>query len=66
MKKLLSGICCVLYLNSFSQTPVDAGANAQKTSGEKVLVKAIAVIVNPEGNKKAPPKTVKLHASECP
>lgn len=66
MKKLLSGFCCILYLHSFSQAPLDAGPTSPKTAGQKVLVRAIAVIVNPEGNKKAPDKTIQVSPKECP
>lgn|GEM_PF-1190199 len=66
MKKLLSFICCIVYFNSFSQTALDTGKNPQKALGEKVLIKAIAVIVNPEGNKKAPVKQIYLSSKECP
>jgi len=66
MKELVSMICCVLCMRSISQPPIDAEANAQKASGEKVLIKALAVIVNPESNKKVPGKTVNIYSSECP
>ena len=61
MKKLLSIACCVLYAHSFSKAPTDS---APKTTDAKVLIKAIAVIMNPEGNKKAPIKTVTIYSSE--
>ena len=38
----------------------------EKSSGNKVLIKAIAVIVNTEANKKLPPKRVCVAASEPP
>jgi len=65
MKKLLSAYCSVLCFQSISQPPIDT-ANSQKASGEKVLMKAIAVFVNPESNKKAPVKTVNIFSVECP
>jgi hypothetical protein len=37
-----------------------------KTFGEKVLIKALAVIVNPEGNKKPPARKIHLSSNECP
>ena len=64
MKKLLSAYCSVLCFQSISQ-PLDT-TNSQKASGEKVLMKAITVFVNPESNKKAPVKTVNIFSVECP
>jgi hypothetical protein len=65
MKKMLSVFCSVLCIHSISQ-PIDVSSSSQKTSGEKVLMKAIAGIVNPEGNKKAPVKTTNISPVECP
>jgi hypothetical protein len=62
MKKLLSVVCCVLYAHSFSKAPSESGA--PKASDEKVLIKAIAVMMNPEGNKKSPIQTVATFSSE--
>jgi hypothetical protein len=58
MKKLLSVFCFVLCVHSIMQTPADAGTGSSKTSGEKGLMRALAVIVNPEANKKSPAKTI--------
>jgi len=66
MKKLLSAYCSVLCFQSISQPPIETGSNSQKASGEKVLMKAIAVFVNPESNKKAPVKTVTIFSVESP
>jgi hypothetical protein len=66
MKKLLSVFCSALCIHSISQSPIDVGNNAQKASGEKVLMKAIAVFVNPDSNKKSPSKTVNIFSIECP
>jgi len=66
MKKLLSAFCCVLYLHTMSQTPVDVRLSTPRTSGEKVLVKALTIIVNREGNKKTPYRKINLSSSECP
>jgi hypothetical protein len=63
MKKLLSIICSVLCIHSIFQSP-DINANTTKISGEKVLMKAIAGIVNPQGNKKAPAKITTLSSIE--
>lgn len=57
MKKMLSVFCCVLCIHTISQPPVDAINNSNKNTGEKVLMKAIAGLVNPEQNKKTPTKT---------
>lgn len=46
------------------QTPAESNSNSPKTSGEKNLMKAIAVIVNPEANKKAPAKTATITPTE--
>ena len=46
------------------QTPAEVGGNSSKTSGEKNLMKALAVIVNPEANKKAPVKTISITSTE--
>ena len=66
MKKLVTIICCVLHMRSFSQSPIDTPNSSPKAAGEKLLIKAIAGIVNPNGNKKSPVKTVTLSAAECP
>jgi hypothetical protein len=62
MKKLLSVVCCVLYAHSFSKVPIES--STPKNSDAKVLIKAIAVIMNPEGNKKVPIKTTVIFNSE--
>ena len=62
MKKLLSIGCCILYAHSFSKVPIES--TTPKASDAKVLIKAIAVIMNPEGNKKTPIKTVNIYFSE--
>ena len=66
MKKLLAAGCCIFFLQSFAQVSVGNELLEQKASGRKVLLKAIAVIVNTEANKKAPAKTVFVPSSECP
>jgi hypothetical protein len=64
MKKLLAVFCSALCIHSISQSPLDTATNSQKTSGEKVLLKAIAVIVNPQANKKAPAKISNVSSTE--
>jgi hypothetical protein len=66
MKKLVTIICCFLQLRSFAQSPAEASNSSEKGAGEKILIKAIAGFVNPNGNKKGPVKTVTLSAAECP
>jgi hypothetical protein len=53
-------------MHSFSQSPLDVRISTQKIPGEKVLIKALAVIVNPEGNKKSPTRKINLSSTECP
>ncbi|MFL5810084.1 MAG: hypothetical protein ACJ749_11225 [Flavisolibacter sp.] len=65
MKKLLAGICSILFLHSFSSAK-EFVSDSQKTSGQKNLIKAIAVMVNTEGNKKAPARTTHVFSSDCP
>ena len=62
MKQLLSVVCCVLYAHSFSKVPIES--STPKASDAKVLIKAIALIMNPEGNKKSPIKTTTIFNSE--
>ena len=64
MKKLLSVFCSALCIHSISQSPIEITSGSPKTSGEKVLMKAIAVIVNPEANKKTPVKTATVFSIE--
>ena len=64
MKKLLSVLCSVLCIHCIMQTPAEAGSNSSKASGEKGLMRALAVIVNPEANKKSPAKTVTISSTE--
>ncbi|MFL5773595.1 MAG: hypothetical protein ACJ75F_10580 [Flavisolibacter sp.] len=66
MKKLLSIVCCVLYMHSFSQPSPEPVNRGPKTGDEKVLIKALATIVNPEGNKRTPSKNIQLSPNERP
>jgi hypothetical protein len=66
MKKLFAGFSCFLFLRSFSQSSVNQIANPEKAAGQKVLIKAIAGMVNAENNKKAPAKTTHVFSSDCP
>ena len=62
MKKLLSVVCCVLYAHSFSKVPIES--STPRASDEKTLIKALAVMMNPEGSKKVPVRTVTIYSSE--
>jgi hypothetical protein len=65
MKKLLAAGCCILAFQSFSQvSPCNEAADMQ--NGRKVLIKAIAVIVNAETARKAPPKRTHIPNIESP
>jgi len=66
MKKLVAAGCCVFFLQNFSEVSSDDLLAEEKSSGNKVLIKAISVIVNTEANKKLPPKRVFVAASEPP
>ena len=65
MKKLVAAACCILLLHNFSKVST-FNTNDQKTNGQRVLVKAIAVIVNTESNKKLPAKRIFIATSEPP
>jgi hypothetical protein len=65
MKKILAAGCTILALQSFSQiVPLNESADLQ--NGRKVLIKAIAVIVNSENNRKIPPKRIHIPNLESP
>jgi hypothetical protein len=66
MKKLLSVFCCILYFHSMAQSPLDIKVTSPKTSGEKMLIKALTAIANREGNKKVPFKRINPVSSEGP
>jgi hypothetical protein len=52
-------------MHSFSQASIVEGVNSPKASGEKVLIKALAVIVNPQSKSKTPEKKASLPCSKC-
>ena len=65
MKKLLAAGCCVFALQSVSQ--VNHGMEAiDQQKGKRILIKAIAVMVNSEANRKAPPKRIHVPNLESP
>jgi hypothetical protein len=53
-------------LQNLSQSPLDARTNSLKTSGKKGLIKALAIIINSQENKKQPAKKINLSPSEWP
>lgn len=66
MKKLVAAGCCFFFLQNFSKVSADNLSAEQKGTGGKVLIKALAVIVNTEANKKIPAKRVFIASSEPP
>ena len=65
MKKLLAIGCCIIAFQSFSQIkPVSGGTTP--ADGKRVLIKAIAVIVNTEAARKMPPRRIYIPNSESP
>ena len=65
MKKLLASGCCILFFQNFSQVPLpNDGFDLQ--NGRRVLVKAIAVIVNTDHNRKVPAKRISIPNLESP
>jgi hypothetical protein len=66
MKKLVAAGCCIFLLQNFSKVSTGNDGAEEKSAGNKVLIKAIAVIVNTEANKKLPPKRFFVAASEPP
>jgi hypothetical protein len=53
-------------MHSIAQSPVDVKITSPRTSGEKVLIKALTAIVNREGNKKTPLRKINLASFEYP
>jgi hypothetical protein len=66
MKKLVAASCCIFFLQNFSKVSIGNEQAEEKSAGGKVLIKAIAVIVNTEANKKLPPRRVFVAAAEPP
>jgi hypothetical protein len=54
-----------MYMHCFGSTS-EVTITPAKASGEKVLVKALAAIVNREGKKKTPFRRINLCSSELP
>ncbi|MGZ5220124.1 MAG: hypothetical protein ACXWV0_05880 [Flavisolibacter sp.] len=65
MKKLVAAGCCIFLLNTFSKVQPNTNID-NKNNGQRVLIKAIAVIVNTESNKKLPSKRIFIASSEPP
>jgi hypothetical protein len=53
-------------MHSIGKAPAEVRITSPKTSAEKVIVKALAAIVNPQGNKKKPGRRVDLFSSDSP
>ena len=66
MKKLLAAGCCVMALQSFSQVVAFGDEATEMQNGRKVLIKAIAVMVNAEAHRKLPPKRIHRPNLESP
>lgn len=66
MKKLVAAYCCFLFIQSFSKISAGNELAEQKATGQKTLVKAIAVMMNTEANKKFPPRRIFIASAEPP
>jgi hypothetical protein len=66
MKKLVAAGCCILFLQNVAKVSTGNDLTEQKASGQKVLIKAIAVMVNTEANKKLPPRRIFIASAEPP
>jgi hypothetical protein len=67
MKKLVAAGCCVFFLQTFCKVSVACeAAEEDRSAGRKVLIKALAVIVNTEANRKLPAKRIFTACSEPP
>lgn len=65
MKKLVAAGCCILFLQNVSKATGN-GLSEQNSSGQKVLIKAIAFMVNTEASKKLPSKRIFIVPAEPP
>jgi hypothetical protein len=67
MKKLVAAGCCIFFLQTFCKVSVACEtAEEDRSAGRKVLIKALAVIVNTEANRKLPAKRIFTACSEPP
>lgn len=67
MKKLVAASCCIFFLQTFSKVSAFCeAAEEERSTGRKVLIKAIAVIVNTEAAKKLPAKRIFIACAEPP
>lgn len=66
MKKLVSLFCCILYIDSISHASPEIRLSNGKSSGEKVLVKALATVMGREKDKKAPIKHIQMPPATRP
>lgn len=65
MKKLLSIVCCIMYTHCVASAS-EVIMTSASVSAEKVLVKAVAAIVNRDGKKKISFRRANLCSSESP
>lgn len=65
MKKLIAFACCIFALQNISQVAI-GGEAVENLSDRRLLVKAIAVIVNSEAARKVPPKRIHVPNLESP
>ena len=65
MKKLVAAGCTIFLLNNFTKVS-SSHTNDDKSNGQRTLIKAIAVIVNTESNKKLPAKRIFIASAEPP
>ena len=63
---MLAAYCCFLLLKTFAQVPQSGASSEPHSTGKKVLIKAIAGIVNSDSQKKAPAKKAYVPAAESP
>ncbi|HEY0432679.1 MAG TPA: hypothetical protein VGC95_02330 [Chitinophagaceae bacterium] len=66
MKQIVSAYCCFLCFHSVRAVPGELAGGSSRTSGEKVIVKALSALVNRDGNQKIKSRRVELSASEWP
>lgn len=66
MKKLVAAGCCIMFLQTFSKVSTGNDLAEEKATGQKVLVKAVAVIMNTGAYKKLPPRHIFIASSEPP
>lgn len=67
MKKLVAAGCCIFFLQTFCKVSTQCEpAEDERAAGKKVLIKALALIVNTEAGKKLPAKRIFTACAEPP